>query len=708
MAKLNFKNIGLRRDKNLSDVTNRNLALSNLLNDFVAAEPDLSYNADDLFSAIDRIHTNNLSLTDLSKIRNLTVNDTVELDNGEIVTEPATPLITLKNQIDRIEGDTKNPSYFTGGDGLTAKFWNSEDINNYIYSENNANAPEAGDDIVVDFNNFQDEKIFWDSGDFLFTEKLSDKLSDGAGLVQWSGYFMFDATQEVYINIDSTGYFMFEIADKTGNLTVVKNIYTAQRSFTPVTNVSNSDTIEIDFTDSKYIVVGDKLIDFINPATNSPYNVISVADTSFKVDGIISSMTAGQAQKVDISDFIGKDSWSETVVLSDIVEYEPRQIRISFWFPQNVDFSQKTLNINIQTRNNFRYTYLYSVLPDYDTSENFSLIKQFYQNRLLKGGGAVGADDSYKSVYSINSVLIDYEPPLTLSLLNKSCTAISQTSLLRTNDTDDISIGNFVIGNGVEKYSKVIEIKPFDVIRLDKNLTTDTAETRKFVDHKGLVDYFLASSTNSTVTLSSDTVNRLRPGMTVLTESSTNSEYIRISSVDFDNNTFETTSPINANSEYVYVYYDSGLQNQITYQLLTEAVAGDNEITLIDSIGIEPGYIIESKESNAIPTGTTVDSITGNTLTLSNVLLSNIPSNELVYSIRANVDTAPPFKSTDNGLTTDTEAGARDLSINNGEITMSRLSSDNVTTSTTTDNLYNREIPIFLNGVEYKILGSST
>ena len=98
MPRPSFKNIGLRRDLNLSDLQSKDQALNNVLNNLVVGSDNKSFSGGDL-DAIKGISNSTVINRDIGLMAGLAVKNTV-LEDGELVDRVATPIITVKNQLD--------------------------------------------------------------------------------------------------------------------------------------------------------------------------------------------------------------------------------------------------------------------------------------------------------------------------------------------------------------------------------------------------------------------------------------------------------------------------------------------------------------------------------------------------------------------------------------------------------------------------------
>ena len=719
MANRVFKNIGIRRDLNFSDIENPRLALSNLLNDLVTENVETeSFTADDL-DCIQNISTTNVTNSDFRALKGVTVQRTTLNELGEAISVPALPLITVKNQLDNIINVTRDPPYFNGGDGLTAKFWDQTNISGSITKSSNGAQLFIGEPQIL-------RSEFWDYGYFEFSNKLDQTLGGSNGGIQWEGWYIPDASGTSTFTISTSGFFMLELENVQGNLEVVKNIHTKLLQVTVTQSVSSDTTVYVSNTDSMGIAVGAQ----VNPLTLTGVLVDSVGPGYFTTN-IPVTFSQNESVTISLEDKFGSESYYFVYEYVNLEKYVPKKIRMSLWFPGNSQYFYKLLDVNLATLNrstsNLPFWYLYSVI----NTEGAAGFKSFYDSRLLANGGTIGPEtvsssSQYNTLQSIAPLKITYIPPVTYSnILKKEYTysIIDQSNVLAITSTSpftsSIEIGNIAISTGLPKFSKVTDIAINTVVILDKKATQTTSSLIKFIDHRGLVDYFDATSAGTVVTVA-DTSN-LRKGMIVITL--TNTGYIRIVSVDSATQ-FTTSVALGfTGTQQIFVYKDVGLTNQtlevfctgVFGKETTQYIASGNQIVLNNVTDIILGQVVQY--SPYIPDGTTVTNIDAgtNTITISQNITNPIVSGAtIVFSPSGTtqnketcvipLNTAPPFSGTPTGLLT-----AGNFRLTNGVLTATNIKINNATvvvapTTKTLDRLVN----LTIGGTVYKIMGSSS
>jgi hypothetical protein len=222
MPRPSFNNVGLRRDLNLSDLPNAPSALDNLLNNLVTSDDGKTFDGNDLNTAIKGISNSSATNESISKLRGVAVKNTI-LEDNELVDRLATPLITIKNQVDTILATTNDPPFFNGGDGLFADFYEPTEI-----LEQTAMTINTDGDSIIN-GSASARKKFWTNGLFEFSNKLDDTLGGANGVVQWEGFYIPDASGPTTFAFNTTGLLIFEFENEDGDLEIKRNVYEIER-----------------------------------------------------------------------------------------------------------------------------------------------------------------------------------------------------------------------------------------------------------------------------------------------------------------------------------------------------------------------------------------------------------------------------------------------------------------------------------------------
>ena len=394
MARPSFKNIGLRRDLNLADLTSKDQALNNVLNNLVVGSDNKVFTGGDL-DAIKGISNSTVTNRDIGLMAGLAVKNTV-LEDGELVDRIASPVITVKNQLDTIIATTNDPPFFNGGDGLIAKFYDTEQISTSLSKNTTgANIIQTGETPKV-------TKQFWNNGVFEFSNKLDDTLGGANGLIQWQGFYVPDASGPSTFSFDTTGLVMFEVADRFGALQVVQNTFAEDRQIEHLSAMNNELSVTVDAIDARTVIIGDEVIAaedengvaILSAEISSGLFVDGTSNTTITLNQAI-TVPNGAKLTYSIRNKIGSDSFRFSHTESNLEKYVPIEIRLTYWYsdPTRNYFNKYidcNLSTNIKDSGDWPYWYLYQQVPAEFEEDSF---KGFYDNRLLTGGGEIGPQD---------------------------------------------------------------------------------------------------------------------------------------------------------------------------------------------------------------------------------------------------------------------------------------------------------------------------
>ena len=224
-----YQRVGIRRDQNLGDLSNSAKGLENILDSLVDITGQ-SFVVEDL-NAIKNIFSRGLEVNNYRSIIGSSVKFTVP--TGETVSYD--PRITYQNRIDKFEIFAGNPR-FGGGDGLTANYYQNDQVNfntltNFPY--NNFSTGNPLDPNLSESNVFlpttsegeiPDDK-FWEHGEFRYTGKVHPQSVKANTGVKWEGYYVARKTGPVEFLVNSTGFYTFDFSredyleDNDGNQT---------------------------------------------------------------------------------------------------------------------------------------------------------------------------------------------------------------------------------------------------------------------------------------------------------------------------------------------------------------------------------------------------------------------------------------------------------------------------------------------------------
>jgi len=531
-----YKRVGIRRDRNFSDLSNPTAGLENLL-DTLVDDSAFKFLSTDL-AAIKNVFARGLTNDAYLNIAGSSVKFTTQ--GG--VTESFNPRITYQNRLDKIEIFSGTPR-LNGGDGLTAKYYQ----NDQITFNNHSDFQYDVDPNTTAANVFKDEtsegKIeddnFWEAGNFYYTGNVhpqSAKVNTG---VKWEGYFIPTITGTVNFHTSSTGYFTVDFNQEGYEEDNDKNETNASKSrpvgagktYTEHVRIGLNRTISgISSTGSNEITVsGASEIEKMNnigvgmTVVHSNIATNTVIESFSKISGIITlSPPAGtdsavtgtiSGQSMTFKRDLGTNI-SHSFTTQVLVAYQKYRIRYRYFNHKNFDSKDIERSINMDynqanqpTSTHIRYTTLFPL--DYDFSDSakggFNI---YFDNSVRFGGtnifsspiglGSRSNSSQYVKLKSTNKLDITYKVKQILGGETESkttgitrrqltCTTVSGSSVIPMSLTTDIEIGNYVFGTGIPDNARVIDITINQFIIIDQPATATGSNTLTFINHRGFV-----------------------------------------------------------------------------------------------------------------------------------------------------------------------------------------------------------------------------
>ena len=673
MAQKLYKRIGLRRDRNLSDLGNATDSLNNLLNPLAEISEDATFISDDLncirgISNIGITPTNYISIADL----------TIEQTNLSGIDEVVRPIQTLKNRIDILEITAGDPR-LNGGPGLFPQYYSS--VNGDGYTDGNLVVGSGEELEPGEKNDFE-----WLSGNFEFNGKIRDKEVSNKGALVWEGFFVPTESGVHRIRITSDGYYRLDFQDisytgvgintystliKSGITTTI----TANGNATTnvISNISDSDKILVGtgFTVSGPNIAADSFID--NREGNNSFIL--------NPDAVTSNFTGGTLTL--FKDQLGVLQTSQSSLTFPLSAYEKYYFKLTYFIPNSFTEEQSDINhslaLSFTTPGGggaivFPYTYLYPL--DYDFSSFASgSFDEFAQQNLPKFGGSIGSTETsanYVSVETSSKIIVNYTPPSSVSdSKNRTISNVglsTVTGVLQFGNTDGIEIGNYVFsigGSEVPDGTRVETIFRNDSVVLDTLPTGNVTRTLEFFNHRGFVKKVTGSISGTTLTISSGDTDTLKTGMLVIGDGVT--QYTGITT----SNTQVTVSPSQTVAETtLYFYQSKGLINESltafcpvaeTRCLITNGIqeTDSTQLTVVSTAGASTGWYVYGSQ---FVNGTTITVNDPTTITLSDATINALGdgANFTVSSSTEEqktlccppTDTSPPFDATSEGIDT--------------------------------------------------------
>lgn len=721
-----YKSYGVRRENNLSDLENREEALNNLLDNIpgVDAENGITFISQDL-DAIRGLKDTDITSDDFIQLAGTTVNG-IELDqsgnvvvdeDGNTISVPVNPLIRMSDSFQRYRRVTEEPPVFASGRGPNVFFVPSNLLPPSFSKGSNLNTqlvPNLSDPLIQTSNDF------WALGEFHINDRIRADFPDEYGGILWDGYYIPNpaATFHTFF-YETTGLFHIEF-DRFGdnNWEVLKSIYAKQRTVIVLTAATDSTAITLEPNETKYVSVGDFLV--ADPEviiTTISGNVITLAKAI--------TVSAGQSLVFDMD--LGKTSTTGQYTINEILDRgETPQIRkrIFWWFPDSGGYSPdfKYLRNRISGRTIYEYFFL--------NNERASIIPKVGGARELLAKALTPSQDvmnaQFKSTKTTSSV---YEPKPFLSNVTRASINVSfefgTRSITSTNPAlSNTELGNFIVPTAVSDFGVAV---PKNMRLKDLLGSNDAANSRlvntvwpdtktnypvSFIDHNGLVDYFVVSSSGNLVTiLSGGTTENLKKDMYCVYNNT--NQFVRITSI-VSPTTFRTSSDLLLTNSYVYVYANAGIIDRsldvfcvgvFGQTLAATATAGTNTLQLTSGTGVSPGMIVQFAGSIQEPTSVFSVAPDGVTITLTSNLLTDILSGSTIVFAPAGtpvnkeicvipLDLSPPFVGVDTGLDTNGKGIKSSIGQTALNVKVNTIDMTASVSSATTSESYDRKIDL--------------
>lgn len=694
-----YQKFGLRADKNLRDLPDRDTALANILDGIAVG--DVTFSPGDL-RVINGIRNISVNRDDLAEVDE-NVQEYTPLNSS--TNRPLEPLITVKDAIDNFKVILGEPPYLSGGTGPDANIYPSD----LLVDQSTVTSTTSGAALLdiqgeADEDRVQGPLDFWDNGVFRLDTKLHPEFSNPYGAVQWEGYADFNS-----FSLETTGLFIIEqdVADD-GNFEIYRSVYDRDIVFgvSSATYDAGTDqtTIQLsDWEEGKHLVEG-AVTKFYTNTSGDKLPVISISydidneSSSFVVEGDASA--ASTAGNITIEHELGADTVFTTGTIRLYESYRGDKIktRITWWYPDYDDgafYQTKSFICNPGTQSErLPYSFWYKEFSRDDTP-GVNSIEYFLEN---KAGPT--APNSTAPLQVNNSLFMNYEPPEDIG--DKILRPTSSFSF--THDSFGKLIGNFTdveegdwlvfTYNGARFARMIDEVRDSNTVFVnDYDATSpaafppsdpdgNTTITGSIFKHNGLIGVYLATyesggSTSKVIEIPNggydkDLIrdNYLMAGVDAeIDGSNTGSKFFRLGDVADDAQNAKTASfnPLynttafptttNAGAWFVGVYNYTGLQDLSaisqcvgTYgKEVQTTVTGGDTIQLFDVSGVQVGDYAQfvgtsgfingspnaSSETGYVAAGTRVSAINISTNTIT-LESDNPTADEIVGQVSQN------------------------------------------------------------------------
>ena len=650
------------------------------------------------------------STVELSKplLADALIDDTITVSVQQSIIND--PLITLQDKIRRARSIASEQGPFPSGLGPKSYFLSSDKIFPVTSLDVIDNIIDVVDyrtdsDIPVDDN-------FWLHGEFAINTTLHETFTDSYGGVLWEGWVLPDLdVVDHNMSFNTNGFLQIEYRLNSGDdWTILNSIYASDRTFTA--SLSTSGTLIYLSTDAVKSISPD---DIVNDDPNQLVTSINYELGFVQVTNSI-TVTAGDAIKFSFNNSQGLGRFRGSTIINELFDVgDSFQIRIMWWYDDTIEnIEYKYLRISYTDKNKFDFFYLSAEEPSTELSEFEirSLLDVAVSPTQEELGFAGNPHDfeiqnNLDITYMPRSNFISASPADSDKQIFKASMNINlydNRKYIQRNSGDELSfveLGNVILPVDMSTLgSKIpldfkISYKPLNAIESDKlfvnqyaTVTDEVGTDVYVVDHIGLIDYFIASSSGDIVTVQGST-EKLTKDMICIKVGSTSNEFIHITEI-IDSVSFRTSANLNlvdsysAGGEYLFVYANSGLMDNskniycegvFGRIMAANAVGGTNSLSLTDVTDITIGQSAQfGQDGIYLPENTRVTNVTvgtspAGTVTLDNNLIQQIDQDETitfapwspdpVTGIMPNkevcsvpLDVSPPFLGVDSGLST--------------------------------------------------------
>lgn len=690
MARKLYKRIGLRRERNLSDLSNPISALNNIIGP-LADITDATFINEDL-DCIRGLSNTGISTDDYKALANLTLKQT----DGSGIDQVVRPLKTIKNRIDILELTAGDPR-LNGGPGIFPEYYGS--VTGDGFSDDIVSGP------TTILSNDDKLAFEWLRGRFSFDNKIYSGSLSNKGALVWEGYLVpaDSGVHQILINTDGYVKLEFEDDNYTGvGINTYKTVINSGISTTiNVGTVASSDRINIQTQDLPVLGIGLS----VTGSNISPNTVIESRQGQSTVNltnGGVTSDVSNFNQSVNlIKQNLGELEVGYRHVTRPLDAYRKYFFKLTYFVPNSITESEAEvphkleLNLNVPSGapttipSGFPYYFLYPL--DYDFSDFAAgSFDTFAQAKLQPSGGEIGGTSSsseYVTLQTSSKIKINYVPPANKSsILKRTITNVGITTLsfIDISETSGIEPGNYVIdvsggSLGISTGTRVVDVFTNSIVSLNQGGLVEKTATLEFLDHRGFVKSVEGSISGTTLTISNGNTNNLKSGMLVVGDGVTN--YTGITTTGSSTQVTVSPSQTVSAGTRLYFYESKGLINDslISFCPTTENVclisngvqtAGSTTLSITDTTGLSQNMFVYGAQ---FPSGTRITSfnVILNTITISNPITvaladganftASTSSEEQKALCCPPTDTSPPFDATEEGI--DTVSGAETLSV---------------------------------------------
>tara|TARA_B100001113_G_scaffold148052_1_gene121437 strand:- start:965 stop:3295 length:2331 start_codon:yes stop_codon:yes gene_type:complete len=588
MAQKVYKRIGLRRDRNLSDLSNSTEALNNMLGDLAAVGgAGDTFISEDL-DAIKNSYAQGLTHNDYTQVGGSAVKYWDNATQDQRIFEPR---ITYQNKLDQFNIFSGNPR-LAGGNGLTASYYQNDQV------LENTEDIFTGEPFNVD--------NFWESGNFEWDRKLHPSAINVNGGIQWEGYFVPTDTGLHQFTVNTSGCFTLDFQtegyqeDDGGNIISVgietykeyKRIGIGSTTQGDAANWgSGNNQISIDDADfMKHVAIGQSVTSTGNIADGVNINDISGTTITLTApesgDAVLSNFSN---QDITFSKGVGTPVKGSYTTDYSLEKYRKYRIRFRYFVPQIFDTSGFIRNYDVDYdppsagSANLRYNKLFDINYDF-TNASKGDINVFLDNSILYGGNTnttgIGSETDYLEyvkVQTSNKIDVKYDPRnITKASVEKRALSINTTNnstVISISDTSNLEVGQYIYDttNTGEGATRVIpEGTRIEQIIINNSIIMSNAATSTatinavFVEHRGHVQRVVGQSNGtSQIDFTDDYTSNasIMSGRIIIGGNNVNNTKIVMNASSDSIGLSTAMSSTTGSGEVFYIYESEGIVN---------------------------------------------------------------------------------------------------------------------------------------------------
>lgn len=739
-----YQKFGLRADKNLVDLENKNTALGNLL-EGLTVDPALPFRTTDV-EAIIGLRNTDVTPADIIEAGSDDTRVTYTPIDDPNNTQDVQPIVRIVDRIENYRVITGTPNFISGGDGPNAWIFPGSQLGS------NFTSTSTGADVLPNPNSASviGPTDFWDNGVWSLGVKVDDTFNDTFGGMQFEGYTSLES-----FTIDSTGLYIIE-ADYYGTgYEVIRSVYAEDRAieYSASADDGSVSAMTLTATGMKHVNVGDFIVE------GGVTKTIQSIDTDTQIATFDELVTGLSATGGTIT--LTYEQSSETPARSPGIYFrrsytgDKYKMRITVWWQDRGDgdrLPNKSFEFVDQDSERYPFTNFYKTYDRTATPVNYTY-ENFAQNK-----ASPTKQSSDVALETSETLSIQYTPSVDVSdkILISNRTGIYDGFGKILCDTSNIKVGDWLVfkqGGALvpQQCAQVIQtqgartglndsavyVRYYTVLgSLGDTVTFDV------VDTIGLIGIYNIGAVSGGVDSTISVLTGSKPVVEVkadyLCADNAHTKFKRITDRPANNRVVAeelTGSGVNESftvGNYMLVYASSGLKDLsseaqcagvIGKELASNTSNGGNTITLTDNQGLVEGMYVQfltgTSAPNRIATSTQIATggISGNTVTLTNNVIGAIAAgativfvDETTYDAISGdknreycilpLNTAPPFSGTADGLAT--PPASPNIKFNGLQFT--NLYLNNTTSASNSDTAYTEYLTISYNGTDYKAL----